>query len=570
MKILGISCYYHDAAAALIDNGELVAAAEEERFSRIKHDSGFPRRAIDFCLAAAKIKAQDLDWVVFYEKPFTKFERITLSFLATAPHSRESFVNAYKTWLRDKLWVKASIASHLKVSSKKIIFSGHHLSHGASSYYTSPFDRAAILTSDGVGEWTTTAWGVGSGNKIKINEEIRFPHSLGLFYSAFTQFLGFEINEGEYKVMGLAPYGQPRFVDKIERMIRQSTDGAFQLDLSYFNYHLSDKVSFSDKFVKLFGIAPLDRKKSDQVIPVYADIAASAQKVLEDKLVVIAKHVRKVTGEDNLCYAGGVALNGVANWRIFKEAGFKNIFIHPAAGDSGGALGAALYAYHHVFNKPRKFKFEHSYWGRENTEDEVKDFIEKSGVKAEKLGDKQLVERVVSSLVKRKVIGWVRGRFEWGPRALGARSILADPRDRKMKDLVNAKIKFREAFRPFAPVVLYEKGRKIFDVGGDGIIQPILEYMIGVVSVQEEWKKKLGAITHVDGTARPQFIKRNVNPLYYDVVKKFGEKTGVPVLLDTSFNLKGDPIVNTCEEAYETFMRSGLDELVLGNYLIKK
>lgn len=569
MKILGVSCYYHDAAAALIDNGNIIAAAEEERFSRKKHDSGFPKNAIDFCLKMGDVKAQGLDWIVFYEKPFTKFERITLSFLATAPRALDPFVNAYKTWLRDKLWIKAQIAGHLKISARKILFSGHHLSHAASAFYTSPFKSAAILTSDGVGEWTTTAWGRAKNNKIYLRNEVRFPHSLGLFYSTFTQFLGFQINEGEYKVMGLAPYGKPRFVDEVEKIIHQSSDGSFQLDLSYFNFHLSDKVSFSDKFVRLFGVPPLDPGKADQVIPRYADIAASAQRVLEEKLLVIAKHIKKETGEDNLCYAGGVALNGVVNWRIFKEAGFENIFVHPAAGDSGGALGAALYLYHHVLGKPRKFTFNHVYWGEENKEDDIKKFIHLNGIKAKRYDDKQLVNKVASLLTKKKVVGWVKGRFEWGPRALGARSILADPRDIKMKDLVNRKIKFREAFRPFAPVALYEKGKEYFEF--DGKVTPsLLEYMLAVLPVREKWQKKLGAITHVDGTARPQLIKRAINPSYYDVIKKFGQETGVYALLDTSFNLKGEPIVNTCEEAYETFIRSGLDALVLGNYLIEK
>lgn len=414
MKILGISCYYHDAAAALIDNGEIIAAAEEERFSRVKHDSGFPKHAIDFCLHHAKISARELDWIVFYEKPFLKFERITLSFLATAPGARGSFVNAYKTWLKDKLWIKATIAKNLRIPSQKILFSGHHLSHAASAFYTSPFKSAALLTCDGVGEWTTTAWGKGSGNKISLKEEIRFPHSLGLFYSVFTQFLGFQINEGEYKVMGLAPYGKPRFIDKVERLINQSRDGSFQLNLDYFNFHVSDKVSFSNKFVKLFGVSPLDPQKSDQVIEVYADIAASAQKVLEEKLLVIAKHIRAQTGAENLAYAGGVALNGVANWRIFKEAGFKNIFIHPAAGDSGGALGAALYVYHHIVGKPRLEKFEHVYLGEENSEEAIKTFLKENNIKARRLSETQLTDRVVDLLTRKKAIGWIQGRFEWG------------------------------------------------------------------------------------------------------------------------------------------------------------
>lgn len=568
MKILGISCYYHDAAAALIEDGKVVAAAAEERFSRKKHDAGFPIKAIDFCLKKGGIQASDLNWVVFYEKPFLKFERITLSFLATAPKARESFVNAYKTWLKDKLWIKSTLAKELKLPAKKILFAGHHLSHAASAYYTSPFKSAALLTCDGVGEWTTAAWGQAKGNKISLDYEIKFPHSLGLFYSTITQFLGFRINNGEYKVMGMAPYGEPKYVKEVEKLIHQSTDGSFQLDLSYFNYHLSDKVSYNSKFVKLFGVPPANPKKNDKVVKVYADIAASAQKVLEEKLLVMAKNVREKTGEKNLCYAGGVALNAVANWRILKEAGFDNIFIQPAAGDAGGALGAALYLYHHVLGNNKKTSFNNIFLGEKNDEKEIKEFLNKNNIKAKNVSGSKLIERVVNLLVKKKVVGWVKGRFEWGPRALGARSILADPRDEKMKDLVNAKIKFRESFRPFAPVALYENGNKYFDIGNDR--QQPLEHMLAVVPVRDKWKERLGAITHVNGTARPQLIKKSLNPEYHDVVKRFGQKTGVEVVLNTSFNLRGDPIVNTYKEAYDTFMKSGIDAIVLENYLIEK
>lgn len=570
MKILGISCFYHDAAAALIDNGKIVAAAEEERFSRKKHDSGFPKQAIDFCLKSVGISSGDLNWVVFYEKPFLKFERLTLSFLATIPKAREPFVNAYKTWFKSKLWIKSLIAKEVGVAEDKVLFMGHHLSHAAAAFYTSPFDKAAILTCDGVGEWTTTAWGKAENGKVALDCELKFPHSLGLLYSVFTQFLGFQINEGEFKVMGLAPYGFPKYTDKVEKLIHQSNDGSFKLDLSYFKFHYSDKVSFSRKFVDLFGVPPVDPKDSDEVKQTYADIAASIQKVLDEKLLVIAGNVREKTGMENLCYAGGVALNGVTNWRIFKEAGFKNIFVHPAAGDSGGAMGAALYVYHHVLGKPRKYSFSATYFGAENTEEDIKDFLGKNLIKAKRYTDSELAKKVGTLLTKKKVIGWVKGRFEWGPRALGNRSILADPRDKKMKDLVNAKIKFREAFRPFAPVCLYEYGDKYFDVGKEGLKQKILEYMIAVVPVRTQWQKNLGAITHVDGTARPQFIKRSVNKAYYDLIKEFGRKTGVYCLLNTSFNLKGEPIVNTREDAYKTFMKSGIDALVLGNYLIEK
>ena len=421
-----------------------------------------------------------------------------------------------------------------------------------------------------MGEWKKTSWGVGRGSKSDIKKEIKFPHSLGLLYSVFTQFLGFSINEGEFKVMGLSPYGKPKYKSQVEKLIDQKNDGLFKLNMEYFNFHLSDKLSYNQKFIDLFGMKPNPPEKSDQVIKKYADLAASAQVVLEECLLTIAKHVRKETGETNLCYAGGVALNGVANWRIFKDAGFKNIYIHPAAGDSGGSLGAALHLYHSILGKPRKGQGTfNAYLGPSNSNQDILDFLEKNNIEAKKMTDKELVSTVAPLLAKGKVIGWTRGRLEWGPRALGARSILADPRSLKMKDLVNSKIKFREAFRPFAPVCAIEDGAKYFDVGKDYLQQP-LQYMLGVVPVKKEWRKNLGAITHVNGSARPQFIKRQLNPVYYDLIKAFGKLTGVSVLLNTSFNLKGEPIVNTVEASYDTFMRSGLDYLVVENYLIKK
>lgn len=569
MRILGISGYYHDSAAALVEDGTVVYASAEERLSRKKHDSGFPSLAIDFCLRKAGVTADDLNWVVFYDKPFLKFERITLSHLATAPRARDSFVDAYKTWLKKKLWIRSEIAGHLGISGKKILFSSHHLSHAASSYYTSPFNSAALLTIDGVGEWTTTAWGKAKGNKIKLTHEVGFPHSLGLFYSAFTQFLGFRINSGEFKLMGLAPYGEPKYFEKIERLVKQSADGSFQLDLKYFNYQYSTKTSYSSKLVDLLGVEPNTKERSERVIKVYADIAASVQKVLEEKLLVIARHVKEQTNEENLCYAGGVALNGVANWRIFKEAGFKNVFIHPAAGDDGGSVGAALYVYHHVLNNPKKPKRLNLFLGEENSNEEIESFIKENNLKSERLAKDKLIDKVSDEIIKGKVIAWVRGRFEWGPRALGARSILADPRSKKMKDIVNAKIKFREPFRPFAPVTLYEEASKVYEVGADFVQQP-LQYMLAVVKVKEKYREKLGATTHVNGSARPQLIKRSVNSAYYDVVKAFNKKTGVPTLLNTSFNLRGQPIVNTVKQAYGTFMESGIDLLVLENYLIRK
>lgn len=569
MIILGISCYYHDSAAALIIDGKVVAAAAEERFSRKKHDSSFPKLAIDFCLSKARLNALGLDNVVFYEKPFLKFERITLTHLATSPFSRGSFVDAYKSWLKSKLWIKSQIAKEIGISSKNVLFTQHHTSHAASAFYPSPFGSAAILTIDGVGEWTTTAWGIGNRNKINLDHELKFPHSLGLFYSTFTQYLGFRINNGEFKVMGLAPYGEPVYYEKINKTINQSTDGAISLDLSYFNFHKSTQLSYSPKLVSLLGVKPQDPSKNHIVQKSYADLAASVQKVLEEKLLVIAKHVREKTGEENLCYAGGVALNGVANWKIFKQAGFKNIYIHPAAGDDGGALGAALYAYHHVFNKPRAKPLKHVYLGEQNSDAEIGNFIKSNNIKSQKLTSKQIVDAAVQMIAKGRVVGWVQGGFEWGPRALGNRSILADPRSKKMKDKVNAKIKFREPFRPFAPVGLYEDKNKYFDVNNAYQQQP-MGHMLFVVPVQEKMKTKLGAVTHVNGTARPQIVKRSQNRMYHDVIKGFGQKTGVRVLLNTSFNLKGESIVNTAADAYKTFKNSGLDALFIGNYLIKK
>lgn len=569
MRILGISCYYHDSAAALTEDGNVITAAQEERFSRVKHDPSFPTRAIAFCLRKANIAPADLDWVVFYEKPFLKFERITLSALSTVPFSRSQFVNAYHTLLLSKLWIRTTIAKHLGIPINKIVFSTHHLSHAASAFYTSPFTSSAIVTCDGVGEWTTTAWGRGYENSISLDYEISFPHSLGLLYSTFTQFLGYEINDGEYKVMGLAPYGKPRFTSRINKMLKQQRDGSFQLNMRYFAFHRSDKISYSQSFIDLIGLLPLSPARAETPPQSYADVAASIQQVLEEKLLTIAKYVRKRTGEENLCFAGGVALNALANWKIFKTSGFKNIYVHPAAGDAGGAIGAALYMYHHICKKPRTFSFKTIYLGEENTPQTVATFIKKKGIDAVKCSERKLVDRVVDLLIKGNVVGWVQGRFEWGPRALGARSILADPRNPAMRDLVNKKIKFREAFRPFAPVVPIEEGNRFFEVGHPPY-PSLLSYMLAVVPVRNRVRHQLGAVTHVDGSARPQFLEKSLNPVYYNVIKGFGQASGTPALLNTSFNLRGEPIVNTCNEAYETFMRSGLDALVLENYLIVK
>ena len=566
MYILGISCYYHDSAAAIIKDGILIAASEEERLSRIKHDSSFPKKAIEFCLKKADIKSQDLDYVVFYEKPFLKFERTFLNSIEYSPKSLGFFKESMKKWFFDHLWIKSQIMSELRIPPKKLLFCEHHLSHAASAFFCSPFEKSAVLTVDGVGEWTTASWGVGQGNKINLIEEIRFPHSLGLLYSVFTDFVGFEVNEGEYKTMGLAPYGKPKYIDEIYKILSISEDGSFKLNLDFFSYHYSLKKIYTEKFENIFGIK---NKKKNNVVAYYADIAASIQKVLEQILIDITKYIHKKTGNENLSFAGGVALNSVANWKIFQNSGFKHIYIQPAAGDSGGALGAALWAYRTVLNGKNKFVLNNAYYGEEESVEEIEKTLRNENIKYQKVNENKLIELTAQYLSKGKVVGWVQGRYEWGPRALGNRSILADPRDKKMKNLVNSKIKFREEFRPFAPVTTAEDSDKYFDIDSQKSEFPF-KFMLYVVNVKDKKRQELGAVTHEDGTARPQFVDKKVNPKYYKLIKSFGKITGTPVLLNTSFNLKGEPIVNTASQALGTFYKSGLDVLVIDNFLVKK
>ena len=591
MYILGVSCYFHDAAAVLLKDGVLVAAAEEERFSRIKHDYGFPAKAIKFCLDQEGLKGEDLDYVVFFEKPFRKLDRILMMTLQTYPKSYKVFRESMITWMTDKLWVGTKLQMEIGVPKEKILFSEHHLSHAASAYLCSPFDESAILTVDGVGEWVTTTYGVARGNEIKLQKQIEFPHSLGLLYSAFTAFLGFEVNEGEYKVMGMAPYGVPRYVDKVWKMVKQNADGSFALDMDYFCYHHSTYKTYSDKFEtlfgaprppktlfftegtgfpKYFGTAPGNYQELSKQNQHYADIAASIQKVTEEMLLTMAKYLRKTTGMNKLCMAGGVALNSVANTRILNEAGFDELYIQPAAGDGGGALGAALWAYNTLLGKPRNFTMQHAYWGRENSDGEVSDFLTKSNIPHSHFNNEdELLDRVVDQLTSGKVIGWSQGRFEWGPRALGNRSIIADPRNPEMKEIVNSKIKFREPYRPFAPSVLAESAEKYFELP-NAINHCPARYMQYVVPVKEKEKATLPAITHVDGTGRLQTVFKSESPRYYKLIEKFGQATGVPVILNTSFNLKGEPIVNTPANAFNTFSKSDMDALVLGNFIIDK
>jgi carbamoyltransferase len=569
----------------------LIAAAEEERFSRKKHDYNFPALAIRYCLAQAGLTAADLDYVVFYEKPFVKFERILTTALQVVPKSWKVFGDAMTTWLLDKLWVKNLISKELGIPTSKILFSQHHMSHAASTFLCSPFDDAAILTIDGVGEWATATMGRGKGTDIQLLREIRFPHSVGLLYSAFTAFLGFEVNEGEYKVMGMAPYGEPRYVDKVYKLIKLGSDGSFWLDMDYFCFHHSTHQTYKPKFLELFGEPrdpswhfftessgypsyfepkPSNYNELAKKNQYYADVAASIQQVTEEIVLAMARKLHEETGSDKLCLAGGVALNSVANGRVQRETPFKQLFIQPAAGDGGGALGAALYAYHCVLGKPRKFVMQHAYWGQEFGQGPISDFVKTTGAPHQTYErEEDLLDRVVNELTAGRVIGWYQGRFEWGPRALGARSIIADPRRNDMKEIVNVKIKFREPFRPFAPSVLADAAERFFDLPDAPSHYPA-RFMLYVVNVKDGQGEVIPAITHVDNTARLQTVHKSESPLYYNLIERFGQATGVPVIMNTSFNLRGEPIVTTPANAHSTFMRSGMDALVLGNTVVTK
>ena len=591
MYILGISAFYHDSAAALLRDGDLVAAAQEERFTRIKFDHRFPEHAVNYCLKEAGITVKDLDYVVFYEKPIPKFDRLLRSHLETYPRSWQVFREAMIAWFSEKLWLNATIASKLKFPIEKILFVEHHLSHAASAMFCSPFDKAAVLTVDGVGEWTTTTmghatadWGKGLSNEIVLDQEIRFPHSLGLFYSAFTGWLGFKVNSGEYKVMGMAPYGEPRYMDKLEKIIKTYGDGSFWLNMDYFSYHYSLNHTYNQRFLDLFGLPRepelpfftattgddiTGREKAAEENQYYADVAASIQALTEDVLLKAVNNLHARTGLKNLVMAGGVALNSVANGRIMRETPFENVYIQPNAGDAGGALGAALYTWHVLLGKPRKFVMEHAYYGKSYDEAEITGFLKENNLKYEKVDDvDKMAERMVDALLNKKVIGLSQGRFEWGPRALGNRSIIADPRSAQMKDTVNSKIKFRELFRPFAPVVLEEEAKNWFELGKADMQYPP-RFMLMVSKVVAGQDSKIAAVSHM-GTGRLQTVKKEWNPLYYEVTRRFGEATGVPVLLNTSFNLRAEPIVTTPANAHSTFVNSDIDILVLDKFLLTK
>ena len=594
MYILGISAFYHDSAACLIKDGEIIAAAQEERFSRRKHDSKFPTNAIKYCLIEANIASSKINNVVFYEKPFMKFERLLETYLAFAPKGFRSFSKAMPLWIKDKLFQKSKLIKELEHVlgsnvnwSERLLFSEHHLSHAASAYYPSPFESAAVLTLDGVGEWTTTSLALGKGNELKILKEIKFPHSIGLLYSAFTYYTGFKVNSGEYKVMGLAPYGKPKYAKLIkENLITTCNDGSFQIDMSYFDFATGLTMT-NKKFDRLFG-GPA-RASETKLTQREMDLAASVQKVTEEIVIDIAKELAKETDERNLCLAGGVALNCVANGILLREKIFDNIWIQPAAGDAGGALGAALSVWHSHYNNERQASktrdnMKGSFLGPEYSDTQIEAELNICGAKYEKISEENLIDKVALSVEKGKAVGWMQGRMEFGPRALGGRSIIADPRSPSMQKQLNLKVKYRESFRPFAPSILREDVSEWFDHQIDS------PYMLFVANVRKDKHRKMNnkektlfgidklnvprssvpAITHVDYTARIQTVHADTNSRYHRVISKFKEKTGCPILVNTSFNVRGEPMVCTPTDAFNCFMGTDLDVLAIGNYFLIK
>ena len=571
MYTLGISCYYHDSAAALLKDGKVISAVEEERFSRKKFDDEFPELAIDFCLKEAGISSSQLDYVAFYDKPVLKFERLLDNYIAVAPKGLFSFLDVIPKWLHKRLWIKNEIRKHLKGFSGPIIFPEHHASHAAHTFFTSPFDEAAILSVDGVGEWTTSSFGKAYGTTIELTHDIRWPHSVGLFYSAFTYFLGFKVNEGEYKLMGLSAYGKPKYYDLIcDKLIDIKSDGSIHLNMEYFAFTY-DKVMTNQNFSELFGIPP--RKEDSKAEQIHYDIAARVQLVLEDILLKMGDHVYKKTGMKNLCYGGGVALNGVANNRILNNGPFENLHIPPSPGDGGSAVGCAQYSYFcYTKNKreimPNAERIKNNiYVGPSYSNDEIKLFLDKNTIQYKFLETNSLLETTAKLISEQNVVGWFQGKMEWGPRALGNRSILADPRMKEMKDILNEKIKHRESFRPFAPSILEEFTSDYFEFAS-GRFSEILPYMLLVARVKKP--DKIPAVTHIDGTGRLQTVSRNINPLYYDLINKFFKITNVPVVVNTSMNVRGEPIVNTPQHALNMLTKTDMDYLVIGNYIIQR
>ncbi|MCL5028655.1 MAG: carbamoyltransferase [Bacteroidetes bacterium] len=586
MYILGISAFYHDSAACLVKDGKIISAAQEERFTRKKHDYNFPSNAIKFCLEYSGIDSSKLDLVAFYDKPFLKFERLLETYITYAPVGIKSFIKAMPLWIKQKLWMKDYIQKELNYNGK-IIFPEHHESHAASAFYPSPFHEAAILTMDGVGEWTTTSFGIGRGNEIELLEEIKFPHSLGLLYSAFTYYMGFKVNSGENKVMGLAPYGEPKYKELIlSELIDVKEDGSFKMNMKYFNY-CAGLTMTNEKFNKLFGGKP--RKPESKLTQREMDLARSLQDVTEEIVLKIGKHVHKETGMKNLALAGGVALNCVANGKLLREDLFEKIWIQPAAGDAGGAVGAALAGWYQYLNNPRIVNGDGdaqqgSYLGPEFSDEKILDFFNKDGIVYHKLEQEEISKVAADLIAQEKVLGWFQGRMEFGPRALGARSIIGDARSSKMQALMNLKIKFRESFRPFAPSVLSEKVGEYFEMN------TVSPYMLLVADVKKERQKAMSeeerelfgieklnvvrsdipAVTHIDYSARIQTVHKETNPLFHDLISEFNNKYGCAVVINTSFNVRGEPIVCTPEDAYKCFMRTNIDHLVIGNFLLNK
>ena len=593
MYTLGLSAYYHDSAAALLKDGDIVAAAQEERFSRKKHDARFPINALNYCLAEAGISLAQVDQVAFYDKPFLKFERLLETYHAFAPRGFKSFRMAMPLWLREKLFQKDLLAKELKKIEPgvnwidRLLFSEHHLSHAASAFFPSPFDEALVLTMDGVGEWTTTSAAIGRGNQLEIFKEIHFPHSLGLLYSAFTYYLGFKVNSGEYKVMGLAPYGEPKYAQTIlDHLIDLKPDGSYRLDQSYFDY-CTGLTMTNAKFDALFGAPP--RKPDDPLTQREMDLAASVQAVTEEALLRMTRALREETGLENLCLAGGVALNCVANGRVLRDGQFKRVWVQPAAGDAGGALGAALAAHHLYRDQPRpprsgQDSMQGSYLGPAYAQSDIEARLKAAGARFTALSDADLIERTATLLASENVVGWFQGRMEFGPRALGGRSILGDPRSARMQSVLNLKIKYRESFRPFAPSVLREHVAEWFDLDQDS------PYMLIVADVAEKHRldaagadqglfgieklkvprSSIPAVTHVDYSARIQTVHADTNPRYHALISSFHEKTGCPILINTSFNVRGEPIVCTPEDAFRCLMGTEMDALVIGNCVLMK
>lgn len=592
MKILGLSAYYHDSAACLIIDGEIVGAAQEERFTRRKHDATFPVHAIQYCLQEAHIGARDLDYVVFYDKPFLKFERLLETYLAFAPKGFKSFATSLPIWVKDKLFQKTTITDAFKNAfgddidwTTKLLFSEHHLSHASSAFFPSPFEEAAVLTMDGVGEWTTTSLAVGSGNTLSVHKEIHFPHSLGLLYSAFTFYTGFKVNSGEYKVMGLAPYGEPKYAKLIkDHLIDIKEDGSFHMNMSYFNY-CTDLTMTNDKFAALFG-GPA-RKTEGALTQRDMDLAASVQAVTEEVVIKLAKGIRKSTGMKHLCLAGGVALNCVANGKLLRENIFDNVWVQPASGDAGGAIGAALGAYHIMLNQPRTVNvgdaMKGSYLGPAYTQQNIEKRLKAAGAIFTVLSEDAMINLTAQALADGKAIGWHQGRMEFGPRALGARSIIADPRSPTMQKLLNLKVKYRESFRPFAPSVLREDVQDWFDLDASSpymlLVSDVLPSkrlpktdetdLFGIDKLNVP-RSVIPAVTHVDYSARIQTVHKETNPLYYALISRFKEITGCPILVNTSFNIRGEPIVATPEDAFKCLMGTEIDLLVIGNAVMKK